>query len=156
MKTSKTIFLRVLIGFIFFLQPTGYVVAAIDIPIDANHLSLKKSSMLFTDTDNRYANLSSLLAVNIDFIPLPEKSLGISSVRHWLRIELRNPYNQPHRWYLELGFPSLPHLHAYWHQPGKISDIAELTTASNYSERPVDDPLLFLPSHYPYKIASCE
>ena len=106
---------------------------------------MKENTRLFTDTDNQYTDFSSFLADNIDFIPLSEKPKGQKSVRHWLKIELSNPHNQSNSWYLDLGFPSFHHLYAYWYQSGKISTITELIANSKYADRPVDEPLLFLP-----------
>lgn len=145
MNNPRSIVVRTAIGFILLLQSTGHVMAVIDIPIDANNLSLKESSLLFTDTDNQYSSLSSLLADNIDFIPLLDKPPVISNASHWIKIELHNPYNQSQTWYLGLGFPSLIHLHAYWHQAGKVTTISDLNADSTYAERSVDEPLLFLP-----------
>lgn len=145
MNTSITIILRVLIGLLLLLKSTGYVVAAIDIPVDANYLDLKRNSLLFTDANNQYTNLSSLLANNINFIPLSDKPLGASNARHWIKIDLHNPDNKPHNWLLQLGLPSLPYLHAYWYKQGQISTITELTADSKYAERPIDGPLLFIP-----------
>ncbi|MCU7845631.1 MAG: sensor histidine kinase [Candidatus Thiodiazotropha sp. (ex Monitilora ramsayi)] len=136
---------RLIIGLLLFLLSTPYVVAVTDIPIDANGVSLRESTLLFTDTDSRYTTLSSLLSDNIGFVPLADKPLGMTKARHWLKIELQNPHNQPHNWYLELGYPSLHYLHAYWKQGSKISTIIESTAESTFAERAIDEPILFIP-----------
>ena len=145
MTSSPTIITQAIISCFLLLLSFSSAAEPFELPVDANHLSLKEHILLFTDTDDKYTELSSLLTGDIDFIPLPEKPKGHKTDRHWLKIELHNPRNKPYSGYLDLGFPSFHHLHAYWYQSGKISTITELSADSKYDERPVDVPLVSLP-----------
>ncbi len=91
---------------------------------------------------NEYKNISELINSQVVFSKFSVKP---HREKHWIKIELENESDLNKRWYLQLGYPSMPMMHAYWLKDNDIETISLLDSQSSYTNRIIDEPLLFLP-----------
>jgi len=99
----------------------------------------------FSDLDNQYKNVDSLLKNKIVFQSEQKLSPLFDDTKYWSRFTLTNQTNLTTTSYLTLGFQSFNVLKVYARDDENTELITELTHQSGYFERPFDDALLIVP-----------
>ncbi len=106
-------------------------------------VNLKSYTQMYTGSD--YSTLDGLISSDVVFSDFTSKPNLPGNAEHWIKIELMNTSDFKKIWYLHIGYPSMPLMHAYWSKGGGIEVISLLDSHSSYSDRLVDEPQLFLP-----------
>ncbi len=107
-------------------------------------INLRHQASIFTDINGQYQNINDLFQATPPFINLAAKTPSIFGVKHWLKIDLSNPIDRNMVWMLKLGYPGITYLDAYWIKGNSIIKIIHLDQYSHFTDRPVNDPLIFL------------
>ena len=116
------------------------------LPMKDEAVDLKPHVQMYSG--NEYQNINELINNQVIFSKFSVKPHLPHKAKHWIKIELENDANLNKRWYLQLGYPSMPLMHAYWHKGNDIEIISLLDSHSSYSDRIIDEPLLFLPLNF--------
>jgi len=120
-------------------------VSAAELTDDRNAINLRYHASIFTDTNAQYNDLNELIEASKPFKKLIEKTPSILGMKHWLKIDLKNNNAQSNTWMLKLGYPGITYLDAYWVKGKRIEKFTHLDQNSHFDDRPVNDPLIYLP-----------
>ncbi len=112
------------------------------LPLESTPVNLKPFAQMYTG--NEYSGIDTLIESDVIFSDFSVKPHLPNEAEHWIKIELMNSSDGPLNWYLHLGYPSMPLMHAYWEKGGDIEVISLLDSQSSYDDRVVDEPQLFL------------
>jgi len=118
---------------------------AIELPMNNQWLDISGQATHFSDLDNQYKDVDSLLKSKIVFQSEQKLSPLFEDTKYWSKFTLTNQTNLTKISYLTLGFQSFNVLKVYARDDENTELITELTHQSGYFERPFDDALLIIP-----------